>query len=272
MNSGGDPDRDDSGLPPVDIEIPDDARELDRDVQAYWREQRAQRRRQRRLRLSGSLTRDGIVLPLLACCLILALITGTLLTVFTATSGNVPPGTPAPAKSAGPDHGTSPSRSGSPSPSGSSSSGSPASTRPTIGSVQPNIVAATGPLPDAALTVAGRAVPMRELSRVMLLLIPVNCGCGATVSRLAQRAAAISAGVYLVGTRSLIAVRQLTSQLGPNLGATTQIATDAHGVLAQRYRASGLTAILVSQDRSVSYATDLKPADSLTDLVQALVA
>ncbi len=86
MNPGGEPERDETGLPPVDIEIPDDARELDRDVQAYYREQRAARRQQRRQRVRGSLAKDGIVLPLLACCLILALITGTLLTVFTATS------------------------------------------------------------------------------------------------------------------------------------------------------------------------------------------
>ena len=45
MNPGSDPDRDDFGLPPVDIVIPDDARELDRDVQAYQRELRALRRR-----------------------------------------------------------------------------------------------------------------------------------------------------------------------------------------------------------------------------------
>ena len=86
VNSGGEPERDDTGLPPVDIEIPDDARELDRDVQAYYRERRAERRRQRHHRMHGRIARDGIVLPLLACCLILALIAGTLLTVFTATS------------------------------------------------------------------------------------------------------------------------------------------------------------------------------------------
>ena len=38
MNTGGDQGRDDYGLPPVDIEVPDDARELARDVQAYRRE------------------------------------------------------------------------------------------------------------------------------------------------------------------------------------------------------------------------------------------
>ena len=45
MNAGGDQGRDDYGLPPVDIEIPDDARELARDVQAYHRELRSRRRR-----------------------------------------------------------------------------------------------------------------------------------------------------------------------------------------------------------------------------------
>ena len=85
MNPGGGPDRDDTGLPPVDVEIPDDARELDRDVQAYHRELRAERRRSRSLRLHGVLGRDGMVMPLLICCLVFALITGTLLTLFTST-------------------------------------------------------------------------------------------------------------------------------------------------------------------------------------------
>src|SRR5215469_6258971 len=92
VNPGGEPERNDTGLPPVDIEIPDDARELDRDVQAYRRELRATRRSERRGRWHRSLGKDGVALPLLACCLILALITGTLLTVFTATSSNLPGG------------------------------------------------------------------------------------------------------------------------------------------------------------------------------------
>jgi hypothetical protein len=84
VNKGGDPERDDYGLPPVDIEIPDDARELDRDIQAYHRERRAQRRHRLARRLGGPLTRDGMVLPLLASCLALTLLAGTLLTMFTA--------------------------------------------------------------------------------------------------------------------------------------------------------------------------------------------
>jgi hypothetical protein len=82
VNIGGDPGRDDYGLPPVNIEIPDDARELDRDVQAYRRELRALRWRRRARWLAGPLGRDGMVLPLLAGCLALTLLAGTLLTVF----------------------------------------------------------------------------------------------------------------------------------------------------------------------------------------------
>ena len=83
VNLGGDPGRDDFGLPPTDIQIPDDARELDRDVQAYYRELRSLRWRRRARRWHRPLTRDGMVLPLLAGCLALTLLAGTLLTVFT---------------------------------------------------------------------------------------------------------------------------------------------------------------------------------------------
>ena len=101
VNIGGDPGRDDYGLPPVDIEVPDDARELDREVQAYRRELRAQRWRRRTGRLAGPLARDGMVLPLLAGCLALTLLAGTLLTVFSdshlATSSLGKPGHQLPA-------------------------------------------------------------------------------------------------------------------------------------------------------------------------------
>ena len=50
--SFSEPGRDDGNLPPVNIVVPDDARELDRDVLAYHRELRARRRRQRLTRRS----------------------------------------------------------------------------------------------------------------------------------------------------------------------------------------------------------------------------
>jgi hypothetical protein len=265
VNSGGEPDRDDSGLPPVDIEIPDDARELDRDVQSYHREQRAWRRRQRRLRLTGPLTRDGIVLPLLACCLILALITGTLLTVFTATSENQaglrPPGSSAGLRGAG---STSPGTG----PSGSRSAGVPS----IGGGIVPDILPAAS-LPNTTLSVSGHPIPVRGLTRAVLLLVPVDCGCASTVTRISELAAAISAGVYLVGTGgSVSTARQLATQVGHSLGSTTHVATDAHGVLAHQYRPSGLTAILVSQDHSVRSAKSLTPVEDMNSLIQVLTA
>ena len=89
MNAGGDPGQDDFGLPPVDIDVPDDARELARDVQAYRRELRSRRRQLLARRLYGPLTRDGMVLPVLAGCLALTLVAATLLTVFTARQPTV---------------------------------------------------------------------------------------------------------------------------------------------------------------------------------------
>ena len=51
-------------------------------MQAYYRELRARRWRRRTLGWHRPLTRDGMVLPLLAGCLALTLLAGTLLTVF----------------------------------------------------------------------------------------------------------------------------------------------------------------------------------------------
>jgi hypothetical protein len=72
--------------PPLDIQIPDDARELDRDVLAYRRELRAQRRRNRLLRLAGpfrSFGTRGTVMPLLASILAVCLVAGAMLSVAT---------------------------------------------------------------------------------------------------------------------------------------------------------------------------------------------
>ncbi len=84
MNQGGEPAHDDYGLPRVDIQIPDDARELDRDVQAYHRELRALRRHERSLRWRAPLRRSGMIVPLIAGCLVLAMVAGMVLTMFSA--------------------------------------------------------------------------------------------------------------------------------------------------------------------------------------------
>jgi hypothetical protein len=291
VNSGGEPERDEYGLPPVDIEIPDDARDLDRDVQAYYRELRAERRRRRRHRLHLSLARDGIVLPLLACCLILALITGTLLTVFTATSSqDVQPGT---GKSSGSHQGASRSQSSGPGssarrastgarPSGRSSSATP-SPPPTAGASS-GAAAITGPdvsrvyaLPSGSLTEAGRTVPLQFLSEAMVILLTSDCRCAPTVSWLASVAAKVHALVFIVSTPGMpgtsAEANHYEAQLNSSaLQGTVTVATDTQGVLYASFPpANQLTAVLIGAHSSaIYYANHLIPGQSSALLVRAL--
>ena len=76
--------------PPLDIQIPDDARELDRDVLAYHRELRALRRRSRLRRFTSPFAGQGTVLPLLASILAVCLVAGAMLSVATFSPATPP--------------------------------------------------------------------------------------------------------------------------------------------------------------------------------------
>ena len=213
MNAGGDQGRDDYGLPPVDIEIPDDARELARDVQAYHREVRARRRRHLARRFYGPLTRDGMVLPLLAGCLALTLVAATLLTVFTARQ---------------PTAGLRPQR--------------PAAGTGSRASAQPG-----EPLVDTILFEAGQATPLRDLPGlvVVLALIPPRCNCLGDLRKLTYAASHAKAPVYLVGVHNA-SLNGLTRHLG--FGAT-QALEDTYDELPAPYnKVAALAAVVVRPD------------------------
>src|SRR5215472_793868 len=212
VNAGGDQGRDDYGLPPVDIEIPDDARELARDVQAYHRELRSRRRRHLAKRLYGPLTRDGMVLPLLAGCLALTLVAATLLTVFTARQ---------------PTAGLRPQRP-------ATGTGSRAPARPGAALV------------STILFEAGQAMPLSNLpgNVVVLALIPPGCHCLAGLAKLTYAASHAKTLVYLVGEHGA-PVTDLTKHLG--LGAT-QALEDTHDALPAPYNVTELTAVVVRPD------------------------
>jgi hypothetical protein len=247
VNLGGEPERDDFGLPPVDIEIPDDARELDRDVQAYYREQRALRRHLRRRRLRGPLSSDGMVMPLLAGCLVFALIAAVLLTVFTATSSDVagprssvPPRTPA-----------------------VSAPGSPtaSATSPATGAAAPD-VRTVAPLPDAAIDVGGSKLALRKVTASVLALVPSRCACTAALRELIEQAGRARVTLYLVGTHAgVAALRRIAAGAG---AAKPRVADDDQNVLRTAYRPAGLTAIMVNADGSVALASSLHPGLHLT--------
>jgi hypothetical protein len=256
VNTGGDPGRDDYGLPPVDIEVPDDARELDRDVQAYRRELRSRRRRVLARKLSGPLTRDGMVLPLLAACLALTLLAATLLTVFTVGQGTI--GGPV----------TRPGRT----PSGagrlaSGHSGTGASLAPAAG-------APGGPLPDAMVLVGGMPEHLRDLTgpgefAIVLALIPPHCNCLHDLRQLAQQAQGGGAQTYLVGIRGAD-VSQLTAQAA--LGHAHAV-EDSGNMLPPLYRNKmTLTAVLVRKDNSVAGLIPDEDGFQITATVRAMAS
>jgi hypothetical protein len=248
VNAGGEPDRDDFGLPPVDIEIPDDARELDRDVQAYRRELRALRRQLRLRRLYRPVAGDGVVMPLLAGCLIFALIAAVVLTVFTASGDVIPRG------SAGPV----------------SPAGAPSSPPP---SPAPATVALTHlqrRLPDEKISVGHRAVPLRGLATTALALVPASCHCGAALRELITQASSAGIQVYLVGSSTT--ARQLRT-VAAAAGPAAKVAVDPTGVLARRYQPTqpaALSLILIGSDRSLQLAPMLPRDFQLQDELLAL--
>jgi hypothetical protein len=234
VNAGGDPDRDDFGLPPIDIVIPDDARELDRDVQAYQRELRALRRRRRASRLRRPLTRDGMVLPLLAGCLMLALLTSTLLIMFAADQTGMPqlPRHPAVTRH------------------------SPAKGTPAAGQIG-------GLLPVSTVVIGRRSVPLRKVTAAkpsVLTLVPQNCQCASTLRQLSTQAAQAHVLVYLVGTGGDMQQLAKLAQAGQT---AARVADDTKNVLATTYKARGVTAILVRPDGTVASVIRQLPQQQL---------
>ena len=222
VEPGNDPGRDEYGLPPVDIEIPDDARDLDRDVQAYHRELRAQRRHVRIRRLAGPMTRHGMVLPLVAACLALTLLTGSLLTVLS--------GRQAPLMRAR------------------------LSPRPTHG-----VAAGRGrQLPNASVRWQSHEVELRTLAPAVLAWVPTTClGCGQVLKLLARQAARKGVPFFFVAHDPVApgGLVNLTNQIGPKYGQ--QIVNDTRNTLGSTYRLEGVTAIFAHGDGSVEVPDDV---------------
>ena len=217
MDIGGDPERDESGLPPVDIEIPDDARELDRDVHAYYREMRAQRRRRRAERLTAPFTKHGMVVPLVAGMLALTLFAGTMLTVITSAPETT--GLPRPIQSVSPRSTPLPGKMG-------------------------------GPLPQAAVLVGNKPAQLRDLpAPSVLAVVPRGCGCLTALRQLAAQAAQMQVLIYFVAAAG--GGNQLAKLARRVAGKQAQVVEDSQNTL-RVYKPVGLTAILVHSDFAVT--------------------
>jgi hypothetical protein len=224
VSFASEPERDDGSLPPVNVVIPDDARELDRDVLAYRRELRALRRRQRRRRLLGPLGGPGggpaAIVPLIALFLAIALVGGALLSVLTIS----------PAEQ---DSALTPSTS-------ASASASPSATSLTT-------------LPAGTVQLDGKtSESRRSLASSAVALVPSDCGCGQALARLTGQARAAGARLYFVGVG--VPSAELTGEYG---GGYAIPADDADRVLADAYHPAGLTVLLVFSDATATVQRNL---------------
>jgi len=205
VSFASEPGRDDSNLPPLNVVIPDDARELERDVIAYRREIRAQRRRRRLAWFVRPVSKSGgpaAIVPLIAACLALSLVGGALLSVVTMSPASAPTtGTQAP----------------------------------------PSVSVSRTTLPSVDVeSLDGHPVPVRTLATSAIALVPANCGCGPSLNRLATQAATADVSLYFVGTgQALPQVISFAQQDG------VTALDDPGDVLGTKYHPVRLTVLLV---------------------------
>jgi hypothetical protein len=233
VSFASEPERDDGSLPPVNIVVPDDARELDRDVLAYRRELRARRRRTRFMRLLQPFNRPGMggpaaIVPLIALCLALALVGGALLSVVTMDPA------------AGP---------ASPSAQGGQPSG------PTA-------------LPKGNVQLAGESVPVGSLVSSVLALVSTDCDCGQQLDRLAVQAKVAQVPLYFVGTG--VTGDQLTAETTRYGDGYAIAADDADGVLGGEFGRVGLIVLLVASDAKAEVQKDPGPGIQWGPLLRQL--
>ena len=256
MSFASDPGRDDGGLPPVNIEIPDDARELDRDVLAYRRELRSRRRRERLTRLlrplhgsqgqeladtGHSAARRGLsrnrsaILPLIATCAALSMLAGAMLSVVTISPASAPTVT---------------------------------NTAGAVPTATADLPVGLTVLPAGDVRLDGQTQPIRGITTAVLALIPADCGCGPALLRLADQVAAAHVKLYFVGEGSAI---QQTNNLASRYGGGSAVAgADSGGVLDAAYRPAGLTVLLVYSDATAQVQRDLKPGFQLVSQLRLL--
>jgi hypothetical protein len=237
VSFASEPGRDDGNLPPVNVVIPDDARELDRDVLAYRREMRAKRRRQRVLRVfapfgTQELGGHAAIIPLIAICLAVCLVGGALLSVATMSPASAP-------------------------------------TLGAQGTAQAAVPAGElTALPAGSIQLGWRTVPVQSLKSSVIALVPANCDCDLGLQRLAGQAADAHATLYFAaGVAEQAQLAALAARYGEGVAVA---ATDYDSVLTTVYHPDGLTVLLIYKDGTAEVFRNL-PADfQLTSLLRDL--
>ncbi len=204
-------------LPELPVRVPDDARDLARDVEALRRERRAQARRARwsRFVVTGRYRRTGLSGALVLGVLLLVAVPATLLSLLTPRLSTQQQAAPL--------------------------------ARPTV---PPGQVG--GLLPEVELSVRTGTLAARRAARPgVLLLVPPGCGCDRLVGEAMAQALEFvrSARVVVDGSQGVgLASREAERlRLGPARGLVSA-AVDPAGALARAYDARGLTLLAVAAD------------------------
>jgi hypothetical protein len=233
VSFASEPGREDGNLPPVNVVIPDDARELDRDVLAYHREMRSRRRRDRLTRVFRPLrvARMGgqaAIIPLIAICLAVSLVGGALLSVVTMSPAAAP------------------------------TLSAPASPARVSGR----------PLPAGNVRLYGTETSVQKLTSAAIALLPAGCDCGPQLKRLADQARSAQLKLYFAASGlEATQLTDLANQYGDGRAFPVE---DDNQVLTDAYRPLGLTVLLVDSHANATVKRALPAGFDLTSELTAL--
>lgn len=228
--------------------VPDDARELDRDAEAWRREERWRRRRDRLQRLTlwsvplprrwhgkrGASGKRGVAVPVIALIVVAVGLFSATATLVT-TRAAPPTRPPVPLKLAAPSA--------------------------AVGKTG-------GLLPDATLTSDTGATSARDLRPGVIGVVPTGCDCGPAVDALARHAAVSALPLYLIGSPAQRGdLDKLLAVSPPNVHALI----DANGAFTAAYTPVGLTVVPVHADGVTAAAVrDFTPQTSLGPVLASL--
>jgi hypothetical protein len=195
------------------VVVPDDARELARDIAAWRREERWKRRRRvfDRLLGGGAASTRALTAPIIITLMIAAALLGATL-IFPGRTPEHPPTAPVPLVLA-----------------------APTSAPGTVG----------GLVPDDALVGQTGTTTARALRPALLAVTQSECACGAALTHLAEEAADNGLTIYLIGSQ--VRKAELNALAG-SASVAVRVMVDQDSTITTTFAKGALTVVAVHAD------------------------